>query len=543
MEHGLLVRNLDALQARFGRRPDAESDSGRIRLEPGTLHPTLFVRSGAGAWVSLHGSRDPLREATGQLDTALAGRPLPPVVVIIGAGLGYLIDIVETRNGSTRVLCVEPDAAAVRAALERRDWSGPIASGRLTLVWGPDFVGAVDAWRLLEDLDPGEEPLTLVNPALTRAWPEAVDATRACLARIVHAQRANALARRRFAGPYLLNTIANLPVILGSGDVADLTGLFPSTAAVLVAAGPSLDTNLPEIWAARDRALIIATDTALRPLLDGGIEPHLVVAVDPGEANARHLTALPPCPGTTLVAEGSVHPSAFDHFAGRVAVFQVSDHHPWPWLRTCGVTRGTLAAWGSVLTSTFDLAVRMGCDPIVFTGADLAFTGGRPYCRGTVYEEDWTRRRLNGESLEGIWAQIVAERLPIESPGIAGAPVLTTADFLAFRDWLLERMRTPGRRFVNATGAGTLMGDSVVQMALSDVLGPLGAPTGDARAILARARAIAPERTPSVIPSLKDPAALRGDIVAEWRRFTCDTVSESEIRLAFDKAFAPSRPD
>ena len=55
-----------------------------------------------------------------------------------------------------------------------------------------------------------------------------------------------------------------------------------------------------------------------------------------------------------------------------------------------------MRAWGSVLTTAYDLAVKLGCDPIVFIGADLAYTDAQPYCRGTVYEENWATAVAGG---------------------------------------------------------------------------------------------------------------------------------------------------
>jgi len=72
----------------------------------------------------------------------------------------------------------------------------------------------------------------------------------------------------------------------------------------------------------------VAVDTAVRPLLAAGIRPHLVVAVDPQEVNARHLCVLPDTEGMWLVAESSIRPETFDQFCGRCFIFRVSDHQP-----------------------------------------------------------------------------------------------------------------------------------------------------------------------------------------------------------------------
>ena len=131
--------------------------------------------------------------------------------------------------------------------------------------------------------------------------------------RIVAGVKANAVARRKFAGRYLLNTLRNLPSIAEEGDASALFNLFEHIPAIVVAAGPSLDATLPGIKAAQGRALVIAVDTAVRPLLAAGIRPHIAVAVDPSDINAQHLTGLP-LSNIPLVAEGSLDPSVIPEF-------------------------------------------------------------------------------------------------------------------------------------------------------------------------------------------------------------------------------------
>src|SRR5262249_39241897 len=152
---------------------------------------------------------------------------------------------------------------------------------------------------------------------------------------------------------YLSNTLLNLPAVARGHDVRALTGAYTKVPAIVAGAGPSLDRLLPDIGWARNRALLIACDTAPRPLLGAGLAPQLVVAVDPGAANARHFLELPDCSHSWLVTEGAVAPAATELFGDRTFWFRVADHHPWPWLNGLGIDIGVLPVWGSVLTAAF----------------------------------------------------------------------------------------------------------------------------------------------------------------------------------------------
>ena len=147
-------------------------------------------------------------------------------------------------------------------------------------------------------------------------------------------------------------------------------------------------------------------------------------------------------------------------------------HHPWPWLTQLGLNRPLARVWGSVLTAVFDLSLAFGCDPLIFIGADLSFTGHRPYCRGTTFERDWARHAASGVSLRQVWQNTIAARASMAETDVQGQRVLTAANLVEFRNWLVTHAgRQVGRRVINATGAGILLGPGIEQEDLASALG------------------------------------------------------------------------
>ncbi len=504
-----------------------------VRLETDGTWPAALVRH-KERWVTVHSRRDPVAEAGRWLAHARPG-PLPDVLAVVGLGLGYLLDVLDARAYDGRVVALEPEPALVAGLRTRPVAQTWLAAGRLAVLPPSDW--ASDLWPHFTD---GGDPIVLTNPVLARTHPAAVAAARAAVARAVFAARANANAKRENAARYLLNTLRNAGRIVREGDAAALLGAAPGAAALVVAAGPSLDRNLGDIAACRDRALIIAVDTAVSPLLAAGIQPDIVVAVDPTEANARHLAELPPCPDTVLVAEGSLDPEGLVAFEGRTAFFRIGNHHPWPWLREQGVDRGTLRAFGSVLTTAFDLALSMGCDPIVFAGADLAFTDDRPYARNTVGEEEWRSGQAAGAAIEDVWRQHVEAWPRIDTPGIDGRTYRTAAHLQAFRDWILMTAQTAApRRIVNATGAGILVGDAITQQPLAAVARTLQSLPPGAREAIRRAgerSALPADRVAPALAALRAAPSSAAMPLASWAAFA--GVTPDVIR----QAIAPRPP-
>ena len=475
----------------------------------------------------VHSGRDPITEADRFVEAALGAIPggAPSVVVLIGPGLGYAIEGIERRAPGTRVIAIEPFPAMARAMLERRDWSEAIAAKRLVLLVGPDYRGAAEVGRTIDERAAAATTI-IEHPVYKRECASEVMAAAAVANRVLEGARLNAEARRHFAGRYLLNTLKNLPALLSEADVDALRDAFAGLPAIVVAAGPSLDRALPHLRELQDRAVIVAVDTTLPPLRAAGIRPHLVVAVDPSEANARHLLALEETGGSWLVTEGSIDPRVYPRFAGRVFTFKVSDHQPWPWLAARGVTRGTLRAWGSVLTTAFDLALFMGCEPVVFAGADLSFPGGIHYCRGTMNEAPENHDAAAATRAEGFAAALKQKQATTcETTDIGGQPIHSTPQFLQFRDWLVSRaVEAAPRQVINATGSGILYGDAIEQASLDTLRLP--SRTLDVAARLAAAwggslpaRQAATEQVVAALTRSGEPEVPR----AAWTEFTMDS--------------------
>jgi hypothetical protein len=522
----LLASNIAALTRAQGRCPTLGALPDFLRVATVRNHVQVTRRGSDERWHDVDAPSD----ATGLPSwVAESAAREAPQVILVGVGLGYALPPLASL-AYQRVVAIEPHPGLATLLLSRTDWAPWFAGGRLRLLTGPDYAGAADLARFLDGL---RDIAVVVHPTRARVEPEVMAGAEAVARQMVQNAHANGNARRRFAGPYLLQTLGNLRAIADAPDVHALDGIGVGHAAVVVGAGPSLDRNGPELAALQDRAIILTADTAAAPLAAHGVRPHIAVSVDSSALNAQHLTAIPDPHDIALAAEGSIHPAGLAAFAGRSFTFRVSNHEPWPWLRRAGVHRGEVTTWGSVLTSTFVLARRLGCDPIVFIGSDLAYTGMRPYCRGTIYDAMWQEWIDRGCSWEALMEEYFSRQPEILTRDVHGDTTRTAPHLLSFRDWLVEQTATaPQGRFINATGAGILHGGRLEQIALREALGPR-APMTDVRAAIAarHAAALAGSRDANRVASLMADARARpeGLPLKQWIDFTASTVSDAQI--------------
>lgn len=83
------------------------------------------------------------------------------------------------------------------------------------------------------------------------------------------------------------NSIRNLEKMCRSLSIDSLKHKFEGCAVLIVGAGPSLEIDIELIKQYKDKLLIIAAGSSIQSLLHFGLEPHMVVSMDPGEATGK----------------------------------------------------------------------------------------------------------------------------------------------------------------------------------------------------------------------------------------------------------------
>jgi hypothetical protein len=142
-----------------------------------------------------------------------------------------------------------------------------------------------------------------------------------------------------------------------------------------VGIGPSLDDNIEELKLALGRAVIIATDASLRPLLAKGIKPHIVINFDCQKNQASMWEGIPDH-NIPLMANSCTHPYTIKAWKGPILFYNqwhtkdVFVHKLLPYIFP---HIGQIASCGTVGNMGILLAHIMGCRPIHTVGMDLCY--------------------------------------------------------------------------------------------------------------------------------------------------------------------------
>jgi hypothetical protein len=157
----------------------------------------------------------------------------------------------------------------------------------------------------------------------------------------------------------------------------------------------------------------------------------------------------------------------------------VLDHYPGPlslldnnWVRLVldeqlGARAG-LAAGATVAHLAFYLAVFLGCDPIIFVGQDLAFTGHVFYTPGVEIHRAWRSEINRFNTMEQKEWDRIARNRPIlrQVTGNDGTPLFSDELLCTYLEQFEKDVAAIARRVINATEGGAMIrGTSAMTLA------------------------------------------------------------------------------
>lgn len=211
-------------------------------------------------------------------------------------------------------------------------------------------------------------------------------------------------------------------------------------AAVLVAAGPSLDKNIEKLKKIKDNLFIMVVDTALNTALKHGIIPDMTISVDghkpmvlfEDERVKRIPIALSTQSNQKVVAKSE----AMRFYEIKPGEYLGELYHE------INKRVDALPTGGSVANNALALLVKMGFKTIIFMGLDLAYPGGLQHSYDAYHKED----KLN------------QAKKYIEIDDIYGNKVLTESNMQLYLNWFEAYISVmPHICFIDATEGGALI--------------------------------------------------------------------------------------
>ncbi|HVX86280.1 MAG TPA: 6-hydroxymethylpterin diphosphokinase MptE-like protein [Phycisphaerae bacterium] len=460
--------------------PPAQSGPGPLAAPTGGGGP-------GGRQVYLHSRYRPLHEAENW--AAAVACEDRYVVAVSGFGLGHHIRALLDRMPHDALLIVaEPNLPLLKAALSVADLAEPLRTARLLIFT------SLDRGHLVDRLEPRSVLFTAGAGTLFAAHPASIQADAAgffsafqkLITEFVSFTRTGFLTLMLNNVATCRNVANNIGRYATTPTLDLLQNAYPNVPAILVAAGPSLQKNmhlLHEIKGDQDgrgrKAVIIAVQTMLKPLLAAGIEPDFVTSLDYNTVSTRFFENLEESAGGPLhrlhlVAEAKANWNVLDTFSGSGGgggITLLHNDFAAKLLRDAFPTRAGLKAGATVAHLSFYLAEFLGCNPIILIGQDLGFVDGLYYKPGTAIHETWSPELSRFNTLETKeWERIARSKTILRKiPDIHGHPMYTEEQFFVYLQQFERDFAASRHTVIDATEGGAKK-QHVTRMTLRDAI-------------------------------------------------------------------------
>lgn len=249
---------------------------------------------------------------------------------------------------------------------------------------------------------------------------------------------------------FTANLYENIYLLPESKNFAELQNSFEKVPAIIVGAGPSLERNRHLLNEYKNKALIIAGGTSINALNAGNVQPHFGIGIDPNHQFYNRILSNTAWEVPFLYYYRMNHKALSlvlgDKMFVRFNPFVSIDR----WIHSkLGVNFSTPfnRATKNVIHIATLTALYMGCDPIIFVGIDLAYTGDSSYAPG----------------IKGIAAQTTGKELRSKHPteqiiirkDIYDQPIKTLWKWVQESIWYGEFCKDyPNTQFINCTEGG-----------------------------------------------------------------------------------------
>lgn len=458
-----------------------------------------------GRDVYLSGKRDPGRLAKVWTKN-LKKLPRSSYVIMFGIGNGdFLKEVIATTKDEINVFIYEPSVVILKTCLENIDLTEQFEKRGVEIL--TDVKGATENMRhFLASRIPYESMefmrhFTLPNYAML--YPEEFKWFWEQLKDVAWKNQAQYSTNELFSKYLVTNLLLNSRYLPDCSTTVQLVGHIPrDIPAIVVAAGPSLDKNIEKLKRAKNRAFIIAVDTAVRPLFNHGIKPDMIAIIDcvkPAEAIVTDGMADVP-----LLCSIVSSPEIMNYHKGRKFFFSECYEYAEKPFRDNKIEFRDVHTGGSVATTAFALMYMIGIDNIILVGQDLAFSGKQTHASGSLEILKDARKATHDFEVEGNYEE----------------KVFTGGDFKIYLDWYRSflqgaKKHRPDLRVINATEGGAKIPFTEV-MTLDEAIDEVCTKEFDVPAMVESVpRAFNKEQRPKVIKYLQETEGIFRMIASE----------------------------
>lgn len=396
--------------------------------------------------ILFHSKYNPLEEAKKILKADFKDKP--ELLVLGGFGMGYLVEAAIEIFPDIPIIVWEKDENIFKLALQTRKLTKIFSNKNIRVRVSEDLESLPDLLTMYK----GKNVAVSIHRPSFNLYQDFYQNIKKVVHSFINSKEININTLSKFQKLWTKNILKNMIPYIKSPGIKSIFNKYRNIPCVVVAAGPSLNQHLDLLKKYKDNYIIIACDTVLQILLHKDIKPDIVVAVDPQDINKKYFNNIP-FDYTLLVCEPSISPKIIRNFP--LNHLMMSSVFPMAkWLEEFSCEKGETDIGGSVATAAYSIAYNLGCDPIIFIGLDLAYSGDETHAKGAYFEQGWFYKSNRFKTFTTYQTNFFSTQDILTIKGYYGDEVKSDRKFLMFLWWFESKFIKANRTIIDATQGG-----------------------------------------------------------------------------------------
>ena len=422
------------LCSRLSNRIDVSNRYRFLKSRSGEIVPSHFLPPENIR--PLHSTIDPKREAERLVSTITDDTGF---LIFLGIGGGFAPEA-ALECTTARIMAIDFDIDGIAELFSNRDYTKLLKNERFSLFIDPPLEEIKNF--ILEQYKPALCGGIKTIPLRTRIEADILkfDSAAKAIDEAIENVAGDYSVQVHFGKRWFSNIIRNLKTVEEAPESFTANNIHE---AAIVAAGPSLDQQIPALAEYKSRnVFIICSDTALPALLRHGIEPDAAVSIDCQHISYYHFMG---CDTRNIPLFLDIaSPPLLSRFSP--SPFFFSSAHPLA-LYICQYWRrlpGLDTSGGNVTYACLSLAENLGVKRITLFGADFSYVRSRTYARGTYIYPFFEKKQNRLSPMEALFSSFLYRSpfLPPEARGEKpgqGQTFLETSTLRFYRKKLEEK--------------------------------------------------------------------------------------------------------
>lgn len=373
------------------------------------------------------------------------------VLYVYGVGLGYYYDAAKGWLKKKRDRCLvflEDDMGVIRKLFETPQGTKLLKDKQVKILYFKDFSEQEEVFEnLYWDFALTRMAISSLGSYVT-AKPKEYDQLALKIAYDAAVKNALVHEYMRYGGAFFINFYQNILTLPHSYLGNSFFRQYPQVPAIICGAGPSFEKNVGILKGLQDKALIFAGGSAMNVVNSAGFQPHFGAGIDPNPAQLERLSSSQAYEVPYFYRNRMFH-GAFMAIRGPklyvtgTGGYDVAEYFE----EKLGIEGELIEEGHNVVNFCLEIAYAMGCNPIIFVGMDLAFTGQKAYAPGVVEDVAMDRNRIIDEDDDD--SKVIVRK------DVNDEPIPTLWKWVAESDWIGEFAKShPDVTIINATEGG-----------------------------------------------------------------------------------------